>query len=50
MIRLKLVEVLSGKKVFSLDKKLEKFVTENRIKQVIISTDKLETKRKKNLF
>ena len=41
---------IEGKKVFSLDKKLEKFVTENRIKQVIISTDKLKQKRKKELF
>ena len=41
---------IEGKTVFSLDKKLEKFVLENRIKQVIISTDKLKQKRKKEIF
>ena len=38
---------IEGKTVFSLDKKLEKFVTENKIKQVIISNDKLKQKEKR---
>ncbi len=41
---------IEGKKVLGLDTKLENFIKENKINQVIITTDKLRQKRKNELF